>query len=63
MCVLNGEISNKKIENLRKESANNKMSILKSKAPDVDIPEDLTFSEFILTEARKSPDKTALVSI
>ena len=39
------------------------MPILKSKEPNVDIPEDLTFSEFILTEARKSPNKTALVSI
>ena len=44
-------------------STRTKMPILKSKIPNLDIPENLTFSEFILSEARKSPNKTALVSI
>ena len=52
------------LEDLFKQSSTRtKMPILKSKIPNLDIPENLTFSEFISSEARKSPNKTALVSI
>jgi len=39
------------------------MSIVKSKWPDVQIPDNISWSEYVLQNAAKHGDKTAIVSI